>query len=77
MKRKKIAVVILNWNGEDMMKQFLPSVIAGSDEDAEIIVADNGSTDQSCAMLERNFPEVRLIRLSENYGRGLLFWPLS
>lgn len=68
MKRKKIAVVILNWNGEDMMKQFLPSVIAGSDEDAEIIVADNGSTDQSCAMLERNFPEVRLIRLSENYG---------
>lgn len=65
---KRIAVVILNWNGSDMMRRFLPSVISGSGAEAEIIVADNGSTDDSCQMLEREFPEVRLIRLPENYG---------
>lgn len=65
---KRIAVVILNWNGSDMMRRFLPSVISGSGVEAEIIVADNGSTDDSCQMLEREFPEVRLIRLPENYG---------
>ncbi len=68
MKNKRIAVVILNWNGEDMLKRFLPSVIAGSSNEASIIVADNGSTDNSCDMLRREFPEVGLICLPENYG---------
>lgn len=66
--RKRIAVVILNWNGSNMMRQFLPSVIKGSGEDGEVIVADNGSTDDSCEMLSREFPNLRQIRLSENYG---------
>ncbi len=65
---KRIAVVILNWNGSAMMKKFLPSVIAHSQADSDVIVADNGSTDDSCEMLVAHFPEVRLIRLPENYG---------
>lgn len=65
---KKIAIVILNWNGRDMMRRFLPSVVIHSSAEAEIIVADNGSTDGSCEMLADEFPTVRLIRLAENYG---------
>jgi GT2 family glycosyltransferase len=61
------AVVILNYNGEKLMKQFLPSVTAYSG-DAAVIVADNGSRDGSLAMLTEAFPEVRVIRLPENYG---------
>ena len=67
-KQAKIAVVILNWNGADMMRRFLPSVVEFSKEEAEVIVADNGSTDNSCEMLEKEFPSVRIIRLPENYG---------
>lgn len=66
---KKVAVVILNWNGAGLMEQFLPSVIAYSpSEVAEVVVADNGSTDNSIAMLQEKFPSVRLIRLDNNYG---------
>ena len=66
---KKISVVILNWNGEEMLKTFLPSVlVCSSGHEVEICVADNGSTDQSCQMLEEEFPSVRLIRLDQNYG---------
>jgi GT2 family glycosyltransferase len=61
------AVVILNYNGEKFLKQFLPSVITHSQE-AEIIVADNGSSDQSITLLEKEFPSVRIIRLDNNYG---------
>ena len=45
----KIAVVILNWNGKKMLEKFLPSVIEHSSPVAEVIVADNGSTDDSTA----------------------------
>ena len=65
--KKKIAVVILNWNGAEMMRRFLPSVVAYSDE-AEVIVADNGSTDHSIEMLRKEFPSVSLILLDRNYG---------
>ncbi|WP_198007177.1 glycosyltransferase family 2 protein [Alloprevotella rava] len=63
----RIAVVILNWNGAAMMQKFLPSVIKNSEE-AEVIVADNGSTDDSVEMLKQKFPSVRLILLDKNYG---------
>ena len=66
--KKRIAIVILNWNGCEMMRRFLPSVVRHSADCAEVIVADNGSTDDSCAMLRREFPEVGLITLPENYG---------
>lgn len=68
MADKKIAIVILNWNGKEMMRQFLPSVIAHSAILARIIVADNGSTDGSCEMLSQEFPQVEQILLPQNYG---------
>ncbi|WP_319504563.1 glycosyltransferase family 2 protein [Bacteroides graminisolvens] len=66
----KIAVVILNWNGSEMLRTFLPSVIehSAADGDVEICVADNASTDDSVALLETDFPSVRIIRLEKNYG---------
>ncbi len=66
---KKIAVVILNWNGSEMLRCFLPSVLRYSEStDVEVCVADNGSTDDSAQMLQREFPTVRLILLNQNYG---------
>ncbi len=65
----KIAVVILNWNGCDMLHSFLPSVVRFSEADGAVVyVADNGSTDASVAMLRCEFPSVRLILLEENHG---------
>ena len=61
------AVVILNYNGEDYLKKFLPSVITYS-KDAEVIVVDNKSTDQSIEVLANDFPEVKVIEFAENYG---------
>ena len=66
---KRLSVVILSWNGEAMLQRFLPSVVRHSSmEEVEICVADNGSTDRSCAWVEKEFPSVRLIRLAQNYG---------
>ncbi len=65
----KVSVIILNWNGRELMEKFLPSVIENTpSEIAEIVVADNGSTDNSIAMLKEKFPSVRLIILDKNYG---------
>jgi len=63
----KTAVVILNYNGEKLLPTFLPSVIQYSST-AEIIVADNGSTDDSVSLLKKEFPQVKLIILDANYG---------
>ena len=65
--KKDISVVILNWNGSAMLQRFLPSVIRYSEE-AEIIVADNGSTDHSIDILREKFPSVRILQFRENYG---------
>lgn len=66
---KPIAVIILNWNGETLLQEFLPKVIATTDDDiADIIVVDNGSSDNSVALLDQEFPKVQLIKFSENYG---------
>jgi hypothetical protein len=65
----KVAIVILNWNGTKLLKQFLPSVIEFSKGDsAEIIVADNGSTDDSLVVLRNEFPEVQILDLKQNFG---------
>ena len=61
------AVVILNYNGEKLLEQFLPSVIQHS-ANAEIIIADNNSTDRSRAFVRERFPQVRIIHLDQNYG---------
>lgn len=64
---KKIAVVILNWNGANLLEQFLPSVVAYSNE-ANIYVVDNASTDNSIAVLKEKFPSVKIIQNEGNYG---------
>lgn len=61
------AVVILNYNGEKLLREFLPSVIKYS-EGATVVVADNGSTDQSVILLREKFPSVEIIQLPSNYG---------
>ena len=63
----KTAVVILNWNGAKLLQQFLPSVLQFSG-DATIYVADNASTDTSIAVLKNEFPSVKIIENTENYG---------
>jgi len=65
--KKEIAVAILNWNGAHFLERFLPIVIENSPE-AEIIVIDNASEDQSVSFLQANFPEVKCVLLDKNYG---------
>lgn len=65
----RCSVVILNWNGAEMLRRYLPSVVStvtGSDD--EVVVADNGSTDDSVALVRSAFPSVRVITLDKNYG---------
>ena len=64
----KVAIVILNWNGRKYLEQFLPSVITTSYSNYEIIIADNNSSDDSVSFLETNYPSLRVIHLSTNYG---------
>ncbi len=64
---KKIALAILNWNGIDLLKQFLPSIIKHSTE-AKIYLIDNNSTDDSVVFVMENFPEITIIQHHENYG---------
>ncbi len=63
----KVAVVILNWNGRNFLRTFLPSVIQHSGT-AEIIVADNASTDDSCEVIRKEFPSVKLVQNEKNHG---------
>lgn len=64
----KVAVVILNWNGEKYLRQFLPSVLSSSWPNLEIIIGDNASTDGSIEFLIQNYPTVRIIKNDQNYG---------
>lgn len=65
----QVAIVILNWNGEKLFDQFLPSVIEHSNaKNIKIIVADNGSTDQSILFINKNFPSIKVLDLKQNYG---------
>ena len=66
---KPVAVIILNWNGAELLRRYLPSVIAGTNtEIADVIVADNGSTDQSREVLTQEFPQVKTLFFDKNYG---------
>lgn len=65
----KTAVVILNWNGMNYLRQFLPIVCKHTDlPGTEIIVVDNGSSDDSVSFLKSNFPTVKVIEFQQNYG---------
>ena len=61
-------IVILNWNGTDHLRRFLPSVVSAAPEGVEVIVADNGSTDDSVAVLKAEFPTVTCLCMDRNYG---------
>ena len=64
----RLSVVILTWNGRRHLERYLPSVIAHTEGDAEVVVADNGSTDDTLPWLRINYPNIRVIRLDRNYG---------
>jgi len=64
---QKTAVVILNYNGAHFLRKFLPGVIKNS-HDHEIVVADNGSTDESATIVKELFPTVRYLQFDKNYG---------
>ena len=66
--RPTIAIVILNYNGRRYLEQFLPFVTANVCPGGEVIVADNGSTDDSLAFIEAHYPGLRVIVLDRNYG---------
>ena len=63
-----VAVVILNWNGQNYLEQFLPSVLSSTYINKRIIVADNASTDDSVNFVKRHFPSVEIIRNETNEG---------
>jgi len=64
-----VAIVILNWNGENYLQKFLPILIDNSlIPGVEIIVADNASTDTSLSLLKDKFPTIRTIVFDKNYG---------
>ena len=64
---KKIAVVILNWNGIELLKKFIPNTLNNS-KDANIYVIDNYSNDDSVEFLKNNYPDIKVIELDNNYG---------
>ena len=65
----KVAIVILNWNGSAMLKRYMPTLIKYSKmEGVQIYVADNASSDDSMEMMEREFPQIPLIKLEKNWG---------
>ena len=64
----KVAVVILNWNGKKFLEQFIPSIVKYNSAFSEIIIADNASIDDSLEWMQKNFPQIRLIRFNTNGG---------
>jgi GT2 family glycosyltransferase len=64
----KVSIVILNWNGQKYLEKFLPSVLSTHYPNFEVIIADNGSTDDSITFLQTKYPGIHLIRFTENYG---------
>lgn len=66
---KELAVIILNWNGRNLLEQFIPTAVKYTiSPRADLFVADNGSADDSIEWLETHFPEVKLIKFSQNHG---------
>ena len=65
---EKVAIVILNWNGKEMLEKYLPSVMQYSRDEATVYVADNASTDESVEFLRTHYPQVELVLLTKNWG---------
>ena len=67
-KKPAVAIVILNWNGKEFLKKFLPSVIESTYYNKRIFVADNASTDDSISFLLQHYPTIEIIKNSGNQG---------
>jgi len=68
MSAPSVAVVILNWNGKELMSRFLPGIVKSRYPNLQLIVGDNASTDGSAAFIRANFPAIRIIENDRNYG---------
>jgi len=66
--KKKLAIVILNWNGQKFLEQFLPKLLDSCPNYAEVIIADNASEDQSVSFIQTHYPQIRLIQNPKNGG---------
>ncbi len=67
-KNLKVAIVILNWNGVNYLRKFIPSVVSSVWPNLEIVIGDNGSTDDSISFIKTNYPTVKVILNDKNYG---------
>lgn len=65
---KEVAVLVLNWNGRTLLQQFLPSWLAHIPDYADLIIVDNGSTDDSVSFLQEHYRDVHLLAFEENLG---------
>ena len=68
MNKPKVAVVIVHWNRKNLLEKFLPSVMASSYSNMEVVLADNASTDGSVEYVQQHFPEIKIVRNDQNYG---------
>lgn len=64
----KTAIVILNWNGKQLLEQFLPSIVNFSSQETDVYVADNASTDDSIKFIKQNYPTVKIVQNTINGG---------
>ena len=63
----KIAIVILNWNGKQLLEEFVPFIVKYSDyPNVEIVVADNASTDESVSFIKKNYTKIKIVQNIKN-----------
>ncbi len=65
---KKVAVVILNWNGKKFLEEMLPILIRHTPSEVDIVVGDNASSDNSVEFLQQYYPQIQIIQNDKNYG---------
>lgn len=68
MSEPSVAVVILNWNGKELLKRFLPGVLQSDYSNLQIVIGDNASTDGSVTFIAENYPQVHILENDKNYG---------
>ena len=69
----RVAVIILNWNGEKLLREFLPSVVKNTNSElGRVVVVDNHSTDGSWACLEQEFPNVERVLFEDNFDFAVI-----
>ena len=68
MDKKSLSIIIPHFNGEKILKDCLDSILLNSYTDFEIVIIDNGSTDNSIQMIKKNYPKIKLIENNENRG---------